>query len=214
MRPYYPVYLDLRARLCVVVGGGEVAERKVSGLVECGARVRVVSPEATPRLREWARDGTVTWEPRHYQQGDLEGAFLAIAATDAPQVNEAIARQAEAQGILLNVVDITRLCNFIAPSVIRRGGVTLAISTGGLSPALARKLRHELERSRALQYADLAEMISRVRTLLREQGLAVKPEHWQASLSDEVLELFQAGRKEEAQQQLFTSLAQAALPVR
>ena len=142
---YYPVFLNLKGRLCVVIGGGEVAERKVKGLLECEARVRIISPEVTPWLRDVAGQGEVDWLPREYREGDLKGAFLAIASTDRQPVNEAVAAEAAREKVVLNVVDNTPLCTFIAPSVVTRGDVTVAISTGGASPALARKLRESLE---------------------------------------------------------------------
>jgi precorrin-2 dehydrogenase/sirohydrochlorin ferrochelatase len=209
MGSYYPAFLDLQGRLCVVVGGGQVAERKVSGLLECGARVRLIAPEASPTLEAWAKEGRVGWEGRPYREGDLAGAFLAIAATDAPEVNEAVAGEAAARRVLLNVADVPRLCTFIAPAVIRRGKVTLAVSTGGLSPALARRLRQELEQSRALQYADLAELVSQLRADLRKRDVQVDPEQWQTALSDEVVELYQAGRQGEARQLLLKALEPA-----
>ena len=210
---YYPVFLDLRGRPCVVIGGGEVAERKVTSLLEAGAQVTLISPGATQRLQAQAEGGMVRWERRPYQPGDLAGAFLVIASTDNPQVNKAIAQEAEAQGTLLNVVDVTRLCNFIAPSIIRRGPVTLAISTGGLSPALAKKLRIELEGSPTLRYADMAELVSSVRAELRRKGTTVPPESWQACLNEEVLELFEAGRTEGARERLLSLLLEWRNPV-
>ena len=195
MALYYPAFLDVKGRLCVVVGGGEVAERKIASLLECGARVRVVSPEATEAVQRSAEAGTLSWERREYLEGDLEGAFLAIAATDDRSVNSTIAQEAERKKVLLNVVDVTSLCSFVAPSVVRRGEVVLAISTGGLSPALARKLREELEKSTALEYADLATLLSEVRLELREEGARVAPDHWQACLNEEVLALYRKDKR-------------------
>ncbi len=138
MPAYYPVFIDVNNRRCVVIGGGNIGEEKVVKLLECDAAVVVVSPEVSGGVRQLADEDKVTWVQREYQGGDLEGAFIAIAATDDNAANRLIAQEAEERNVLLNVVDVTHLCTFIAPSVARRGDVTVATSTGGASPALAR----------------------------------------------------------------------------
>ncbi len=138
MTAYYPVYLNLTGKRCLVFGGGPVAEDKIAKLRDSGATVSVVSPEVTPAIRDAALNGHVEWRSRHYQPGDLEGVFLGIAATNQRKVNQQIFQEAERLGVLLNVVDDPGRCTFIAPSIVQRGSVTLAISTGGASPALAR----------------------------------------------------------------------------
>ena len=183
---YYPVFIDVRDRRCVVVGGGNIGEEKVQKLLECGASVVVISPEINDGVREMADDDKVTWVPREYAHGDLEGAFIAIAATDETRVNTQIAGEARQRNVLLNVVDVTHLCTFIAPSVARRGEVTIATSTGGASPALARKFREELSRSRLIEYADLAPLLSEARTELKRMGVKVDADHWQACISEEL----------------------------
>ena len=209
---YYPVFLNLQDRPCVVVGGGEVAERKVEGLLRVGAGVTLISPDCTDGLRKLGDEGRIRREERPYRAGDLAGAFLAIAATDQREVNQAVAQEAEVQGTLLNVVDVTRLCSFIAPSIIRHGPVTVAISTGGLSPALAKKIRLELEESDALQYAELIELVAEVRAEVRRRGVAVSPIQWQAALNGEVLELHRSGRQEEARTRLMSMLVDEGNP--
>lgn len=141
----YPIFLRLEGKLCVVVGGGQVATRKVEGLLVCRARVRVVSPELTPSLRKWAQEGKIEWWAREFRAGDTAGAFLVISATDSREVNEAIAQECRANGVWVNVVDTPELCDFYVPSVVRRGDLTVAISTQGKSPGLARALRQWLE---------------------------------------------------------------------
>ena len=170
MPNYYPVYLKLAGRRCVVFGGGAVAEGKLSKLIESGARVTVVSPRVTAVINDLALTGTIQWTARVYQDGDLEGAHLAIAATDDRQVNQQIAQEAELRGVILNVVDDPDLCGFIAPSVVERGPVTLAISTGGASPALARKLREALTDTPAMEWADLAPVLSRAQQGIETPG--------------------------------------------
>lgn len=213
-KTYYPVYLDLEGRRAVVIGGGEVAERKVENLLEAGAKVTLISPEATPRMEYLAGQGLIRWERRPYREGDLQGAFLAIAATDDQQVNRSVHREAAAGNILLNVVDVTHLCNFIAPSIVHRGAVTVAISTAGMSPALARKLRVELSSSPALDYAELAELLSEVRLELKKRRITVDPERWQACLDRELLHLYMSGDREGARQRLMEGLVAEATPQR
>ena len=194
MAPYYPVYLDVKERCCVIVGGGQIAEGKIAALLECGAQIRMISPEVTDEVQDMADTGALRLEKREYRDGDLEGAFIAIAATDDSSLNRRIAQEAEERNVPLNVVDVTHLCTFIAPAVVRRGEVTAAISTGGLSPALARKLREELQASPALDYADMAPMLSEVRLELRQEGTAVAADHWQTCLNRDILALYYKDR--------------------
>jgi precorrin-2 dehydrogenase/sirohydrochlorin ferrochelatase len=142
-KQYYPVFLDLKGKACLVVGGGKVAERKVPGLLKAGARVKVVSPGLTRRLKEEKSRGTIRHIPRRYRKADLRGAFLVIAATDSREENQRIS--SDAREILVNVVDTPELCNFIVPSTVNRGPLTIAISTSGTSPAMARAIRKEIE---------------------------------------------------------------------
>ena len=198
MPHYYPVFLDLKDRLCVIVGGGEVAERKIAGLLECNARITMISPEVTLGIRARAEAGDIRWEPREYADGDLKGAFLAIASTDDESVNRAVYEEASREGIVLNVVDRTALCSFIAPAVVRRGDVTVALSTGGSSPALARKLRETLEKSEVLDYASLAGILSSARAEIKRLGATVHPDRWQECIDGPLLAQVQAGRSDEA----------------
>ena len=211
MPAFYPVFLNLRGRRCVIVGGGEVAERKVQLLKECGASITFISPEVTEGIWQMAQEGQVEWHSRDYRSGDLEGAFISIAATDDERINRAVHREARERNVLLNVVDVTHLCDFIAPSIVRRGEVMVAISTGGLSPALARKLREELPKAGALEWADLASVLSEVRLELRAQGTQVDPDHWQECMDEELLALVQDGHALEAKELLLTRLKQGAL---
>ena len=190
MAPYYPVFLAVKDRSCVIIGGGTIAEGKIASLLECGAKIRMIAPEVTPGIQKLADNGTISLENRQYLEGDLDGAFIAIAATDNNSVNRRIAQEAEARNILLNVVDVTHLCTFIAPAVVRKGEVTVAISTAGLSPALARRLREELEVDPALDYAELAPMLSEVRLELRKEGARIDADHWQSCLNRDVIAMY------------------------
>jgi len=207
MAAYYPVFLDLKGRVCVIVGGGKVAEGKVRQLLESGATVTVVSPNATASIKDLANSGSLRWHPRKFEPGDVKNAYLAIAATDRPEVNRRVAEEADAGKVLLNVVDTPELCGFIAPSVVRRGDVVFAISTGGASPALARKLRESLEASELLDYAELAPLLSKARGEVKRRGLTVAPELWQRHIDMALVRLVRQGREEEALEGLLASLA-------
>ncbi|OGW56883.1 MAG: hypothetical protein A2Z09_00360 [Nitrospirae bacterium RBG_16_43_8] len=139
---YYPILLNLKGKKCVVVGGGKVAERKALSLLKSGAKITVISPECTVRLKKENLTGRIKYISRRYKNGDLKNAFLVIAATDAGETNRKISEDAP---YLVNVVDMPLLCNFIVPSVVRRGPLTIAVSTSGVSPSLARTIKKELE---------------------------------------------------------------------
>ena len=143
---FYPICLDLVERLCVVVGGGRVAERKVMGLRSCSAQVSVISPELTESLLQLHSDGSIQWINREYEPGDLQGAFLVIAATDDEETQKQVYEEAASLNILLNVADVPQRCNFILPATMRQGDLVISVSTAGKSPAVARKLRMELEK--------------------------------------------------------------------
>ena len=208
MTAYYPVYLNLRGRRCVIIGGGTVAEGKIARLLDSGAQIRVVSPDATPGIRQFVADGSVQWEERKYRDGDLEGAFIAIAATNVREVNRRIFEEANERGVMLNAVDDPPNCSFIAPSIVQRGPVTLAISTGGVSPALARKLRESLQASGDLAWADLSGVMAMARSHLREVGLlpTIDPQRWQCCITPGLLAMAQEGRDAEAVEALLAGL--------
>jgi precorrin-2 dehydrogenase/sirohydrochlorin ferrochelatase len=162
-RPYYPAILDIGGRQALVVGAGKVGEGKISGLLDAGARVRVVSPQATERVRGWAAEGRLELELRAFEDADLDDCFLVIAATEQNDVNVRVFEGAEARQMLCNVVDVTRLCNFILPSILRRGDLQVAVSTGGASPALARRIRLSIERCYGDEYAVAMELLGSLR---------------------------------------------------
>lgn len=163
MENLYPIYLKLAGQLCLVVGGGKVAERKVGSLLECGARVRLVSPAVTSQIEEWANQGKLELRQRQYQTGDLEGAFLVFAATNQEKVNRRVSEECLSRNLAVNVVDDPPRCNFFVPSVIRRGKLSIAISTSGTSPALAAKIRRQLERQFGPEYEEFMEILADLR---------------------------------------------------
>ena len=165
---YYPVNLDMTNKRCVVVGGGDIAERKVERLLECGAQVTVVSKSLTPVLKTRKKTGQMDHIDRDYEDQALDGAFMVIGATDRNDVNERISKDAMARGLLVNIVDDPDRCNFILPSLVQQGDLSIAISTGGKSPALAKKLRKELEKQYGPEYQTLLVIMG----ILRKRILA------------------------------------------
>ena len=163
MNTYYPVYIEMRGQPCVVIGGGKIAEGKVDGLLAVQAQVTVVSPELTPHLQELVNQNQITHLPRAYQPGDLEGAFLVICATDQAEINHQVWQEATAKRQLVNVVDDTPRCNFIAPSILRKGDLTIAISTSGKAPALAVRLKEKLQRELGPEYERFLELAGELR---------------------------------------------------
>jgi precorrin-2 dehydrogenase / sirohydrochlorin ferrochelatase len=162
--PFYIACLRLSRRRCVVVGGGEIGLEKVEGLLACDGDVTLIAPAAEPALVEYAREGSITWERRPYAgPTDLEGVFMAIAATDDTNVNIAVYDDAERRAMLVNVVDVPPLCNFILPAIVRTGPLAIAISTAGASPALAKRMRREISETYGEPYARLAILLNEVR---------------------------------------------------
>jgi precorrin-2 dehydrogenase/sirohydrochlorin ferrochelatase len=168
---YYPVFLDLKERLCVVLGGGRVAERKVKTLLRAGARVKVISPQLTASLARLKDGKRISHLSRTYRKNDLRGAFLAIGATDDRSINERIFREAAAGRIPVNVVDDPAHSSFIVPSIVKKKALLVAISTSGKSPALARVLRQKLEKEIGPEYEGFLKLLGRVRAKLLPLGL-------------------------------------------
>jgi precorrin-2 dehydrogenase/sirohydrochlorin ferrochelatase len=148
----FPIFLKLSGRRCVVVGGGVVGEGKVASLLDAEAETVVVAPAVTDKVMEWASAAKLTWLARSFSPADLDRAFLVVAATSSQEVNELVFQEARRRGVLCNVVDQPEQCDFYYPAVLRRGRLQIAISTGGLSPALAQRLRQELECQFATDY--------------------------------------------------------------
>jgi siroheme synthase-like protein len=161
--PFYIACLRLTGRRCVVVGGGEVALEKVEGLLACDGRVVLIAPEAVEPLRAFAAEGSIEWLRRDYETGDLEGTFIAVAATDDTDVNIRVYDDAERRAMLVNVVDVPPLCNFILPAIVRTGPLAVAISTAGASPALAKRIKRQVAAEFGEEYARLAVLLNDVR---------------------------------------------------
>lgn len=153
MKILFPLFLKLTGRRCIVVGAGFIGEGKIRGLLATGADIRVVAPQATPTVRRWAQAGRIRWLRREFRDSDLNGCLCVVAATSSNALHKRIFRVARRRGILCNVVDVPELCDFYYPAVVRRGALQIAISTGGESPALAQRLRKELEEQFGPEYA-------------------------------------------------------------
>jgi siroheme synthase-like protein len=161
--PLYIACLRLDGRNCLVVGGGDIGLEKVEGLLACGAAVTLIAPDAVSALEDYAREGSIQWERREFADADLDGRFLAIAATNDTDVNISVYDGAEARAMLVNVVDVPPLCNFILPAILRTGPLAIAISTAGASPALAKRIKREIAESFGDAYADLAILLNEAR---------------------------------------------------
>lgn len=163
---YYPIYLDIKDRNCLVVGGGSVGTRKVQTLLECGAKVTVVSIDAAETLKKFSHSNVIQMKERAFQSADLDNMFLVIGATDNEALNFEIYAAARRRGVLCNIADRPEACNFILPSIVNRGDLIIAISTSGKSPAFAKKLRKQLETQFGNEYAEFLDLMGAIRKKL------------------------------------------------
>lgn len=164
----YIACLNLAGKRALVVGAGRIAEEKIGALLECEADVVVVAPEARSTIRDLSDEGRLTWVPKRFEPGDLDDAFLVVAATADTAVNTEVFEAAEARHMLVNVVDVPSLCNFVLPSIARRGPIAIAVSTSGASPALAKRIRREIDERMGPEYALLATMLDEQRSWAKE----------------------------------------------
>lgn len=204
---YYPVFLNVHGKRCIVVGGGKVAVRKIKALLDCGANVTVVSPSLDPDLAKLTEAKMIGLLSRDYESGDLKDAFLVIAATDKTETNLKVAEEARKLGIPMNIVDSPERSDFIIPSFFRRDDLTVAISTAGVSPALARRLRLRLERTLGEEYGGLLSLIGEVRSELKNQKERIDAEAWQKALDlDVLIGLVREGERDKARALLLEKL--------
>ncbi|MBV8053305.1 MAG: bifunctional precorrin-2 dehydrogenase/sirohydrochlorin ferrochelatase [Acidobacteriaceae bacterium] len=197
METMFPMFVKLAGRMALVVGAGTVAEGKVEGLLDTGATIRVVATRATERIRDWARSGAITFEQRAFASSDLDGAFLVVVATSSASVNELVFREANARGVLCNVVDVPNLCDFFYPSVVRRGDLQIAVSTAGQSPSLAQKIRQQLERHFGPGYGEWVAELGRTRREILDSDLEAdqKKALLQSLASREAFEAMRAAKR-------------------
>jgi precorrin-2 dehydrogenase/sirohydrochlorin ferrochelatase len=207
---YYPVFLDIAGKPVVVIGGGEVAFRKVEVLLDADAEVTVVSPALHSGLEALVAAGKLRHIDREYRPGDVEGYTLAFVGTDDRSANEAVAREGKERGVWVNAVDDPPNCDFIMPGVVSRGGLIIAVSTSGGSPAMARKMREEMEAFLTEDWVLMLELAAEVRRELRDRDVTVDPEVWNAALDAEVKRLLGDGRRVEAKERLLRALLEPA----
>jgi precorrin-2 dehydrogenase/sirohydrochlorin ferrochelatase len=203
---FFPIYLEMRGRRCLVIGGGAVAERKIAHLLEAGAEVTVISPDASENVARWSRNNSIQLEARCYQNGDLDGYELAFVATDDDRVNASVYQEGKSRGVWVNAADDPAHCDFILPSVLRRGDLTVAVSSGGQSPALARTIREELEIYFSREYEQLAQLAAETRTELYQRALHVPFETWRRALSGDVRQFLMRGEIARAKSHLLKEL--------
>jgi len=191
MTNYYPIYVQLNEQPCVVIGGGKIAEGKVDGLLAANAKVKIISPELTPHLHDLVKQNQIEYTARHYQMGDLTGAFMVICATDQTEINHQVWQEASANGQLVNVVDDTPRCNFIAPAILRKGDLNIAISTGGKAPALAVRLKERLQKEIGPQYERFLELSGQLREPLARHipDFETRKKLWYELVDSDILEL-------------------------
>src|SRR3990170_4648140 len=196
---YYPIFLDIKGKSCVVIGGGNVAERKVLSLLDAGAKVLVISPKLTPALKKLANKKKIGYCPKAYEKGNLKGFFLAYSATNDQKVNRDVFNEAKRQGVLLNVVDVPELCNFIVPSVVERGDLLIAVSTSGKSPAMAKKIRKKLEKEFGHEYAVFLEIMGKIRdkVLTRSKESDKNKRLFERLVNSPLIEWIKEGKKKE-----------------
>jgi siroheme synthase-like protein len=194
---HYPVFLDLQKRSCVVIGGCGMAEEKVKGLLAAGADVTVIAADLTPGLEEMARDGRIDWKDRGYHRGDLRLAFLAIVVGQSPRVVDAAWEEGRERKVLINTVDDVPHCHFIAPAVVQRGDLSIAISTGGKAPVLAVRLRQLLEQQVGEEHARFLALAGTVRAPLARQSpdFGTRRDLWYRLIDSDVLDLLRQGNE-------------------
>jgi siroheme synthase-like protein len=195
LHAYYPVFLDLRGRACIVIGGGTIATGKVEGLLEAGSAVTVIAPTLSPALAALAQAGRVCHLARAYQPGDLAGALLVVGATDDRAANAAAWAEATERHVLFNAVDDVTHCSFIAPSIVRQGDLTVAISTAGKAPALAVRLKERLADELGPEYARFLELAGELRERLAEAvpDFEARKALWYRLVDSDVLDLLRDG---------------------
>lgn len=204
--PYYFAALDLSHRRCVIIGGGAVAERKIDALIEAGAEVTIISPDPTAAIEHRAAAFEITLFRRPYRFGDLEGAWLAVAATDSRDINHQVYEESVQRHMLLNTVDSLQECNYVVPAVINRGDVRIAVSSGGQSPILAQKARDEIARVIGPEYGRLAELLGACRKDVHRilPDAADRRALWAQVANSEALAMVKQGRDEEVRERVLT----------
>jgi siroheme synthase-like protein len=204
---YFPVFLQMTGRRCLVIGGGKVAERKVAGLLEAGAAVTVISPDISETIARWSKENSINFIARRYRPGDLADHELVFVATDDSEINKAVYNEGRQRNVWVNAADDPAHCDFILPSVLRRGDLTVAVSSGGNSPALARTIREDLEFYFTGEYELLTQLAAEVRDELQRRAISVPFETWRKALSGDVRQILMRGDLARARAVLLKDLA-------
>jgi len=199
---YYPILLNLSGRKCIVIGGGTIAERKVSSLLDSGGSVSVIAPFITDHLRGLSQENKITFINREYEKGDLKGAFLVIAATDSSQVNKSVYEETRELGIMADIVDEPQLCDFIVPSCIRRGPLIITVSTSGKSPCLSKKIRKDLESIYSEAYGTFTSMLGNMRERVQKEIPVPekRKKFWETLMESNIPELLKKGKHREVEE--------------
>jgi precorrin-2 dehydrogenase/sirohydrochlorin ferrochelatase len=205
--PYYPIYIDIEDRAVLIVGGGTVCARKAETMMRYGARVTIVSPEITDEIAAWEREGVLAVQRKMYAESDLEGASMVIASTDDQCVNARVARDCRRRCIPVNVVDVTHLCEFIVPAIVEKGSIQIAVSTGGKSPAIARTLKEELQRTIGPEFTEVNDLLGTLRKSAKEvlPTDVDRKRFFDGIIATGILDMLREGRRREA----FEAVAQA-----
>lgn len=198
----FPIYINLQKKRCLVIGGGQVALRKIENLREYEAEITVVSPRAEKGIEILAQQGVITWHQRNFAEGDLADAFLVFIATDDNSINQHIGQLCKKEGILVNAVDDPPNCDFYVPSVIRRNSLVLAVSTEGKSPLYAQKLRRELEEIVTEAHGRFVDLLGEQREIIKDkiEDINTRQEVYKALVYSDALELLQAGEEDKARE--------------
>ena len=205
---YYPVFLDIAGKPVIVIGGGKIAHQKMENLLKAGAVVTVVSPELNEEMADLLAAGRFRHIEREYEPGDLEGYAIAFVATDDRSANATVTREGRQRRVWVNAVDDPPNCDFIMPGIVQRGDLVISISTSGTSPAMARKMREELEAFLTEGHALMLELATEVRAELRERDVLIDAEIWNSALDNDLKQLLVEGRRAEAKTRLFEALRQ------
>ncbi|MFM8304631.1 MAG: bifunctional precorrin-2 dehydrogenase/sirohydrochlorin ferrochelatase [Actinomycetota bacterium] len=206
----YPVNLLVQGRRCVVVGAGRIAARKIDALVEAGADVHVIAPDAVEEIRTAHEDGRLTWHARGFAASDLDDAWLATTATSDPDVNRAVFVAGEARRVFVNSADDPQNCSFTLMSLVRQGDLVVTVGTGGRSPALATFLRNHVRDEMGPEYSVLLDVLSEARETMRAGGRSSEDADWQAAIDSGMLDLIRRGRVAEAKELLQTCLSSSS----
>jgi siroheme synthase-like protein len=203
---HFPVFVEMKNRRCLVIGAGSIGERKVAGLLDAGAAVTVISPAVSEKIARWCQNNLIEVVARRYQPGDLSGYELAFAATGDARVNTEVFTEGRRLGVWVNSADDPNHCDFILPSVLRRGQLTVAVSSGGGSPALARTIREELEMHLSQEYEQLAKLAAEARAEAHKRSLSIPFETWRRALSGDVRQYLMRGEVARARSYLLKEL--------